>query len=119
MTDESADTLVCEMLSESHRLSLGQICRACAVDAEWIEALVDHGVITPEHENPTQAPAANIRPGTLRWQFTATHLARARRAARLHRDLAVNMAGLALALDLMDEIAELRERLDAVRERPF
>ena len=40
---------------------------------------------------------------------------RARMAARLQGDLAINLAGVALALQLLDEIEELRERLEAIR----
>jgi chaperone modulatory protein CbpM len=36
---------------------------------------------------------------------------RARRALRLQRDLDLNLAGAALALDLLDEVEILRERV--------
>ena len=44
-------------------------------------------------------------------RFRGASLRRARVAVRLTRDLEVNTAGIALALDLLDEIAELRTRL--------
>jgi chaperone modulatory protein CbpM len=40
---------------------------------------------------------------------------RARVASRLQGDLGINLAGVALALQLLDEIEELRERLEAMR----
>ena len=44
-------------------------------------------------------------------RFRGASLPRARVAVRLTRDLEVNTAGVALALDLLDEIAELRSQL--------
>jgi chaperone modulatory protein CbpM len=46
-----------------------------------------------------------------RWHFTGAALRRARRALRLERDLELNLAGVALALDLMDEIEQLRREI--------
>jgi chaperone modulatory protein CbpM len=45
------------------------------------------------------------------WRFSGSSLRRARLALRLSQDLEVNAPGVALALDLMDEIEELRARL--------
>ncbi|RJS93723.1 chaperone modulator CbpM [Salinisphaera sp. Q1T1-3] len=110
MSDIHAPSLVCEHLPGDHTVSLGQLARACDMHAEWIIELVEHGVIEPaaRHRGPQDVTV---------WYFSTTHLVRARRAARLHRDLAVNTPGLALALELMDEITTLRAELDATRER--
>ena len=40
--------------------------------------------------------------------FSAIELRRARTAMRLQRDLGVNLAGIALILDLLDEVDTLR-----------
>ena len=45
------------------------------------------------------------------WRFTGLHLRHARVAIRLQRDLGVNAAGAALALQLMDELDTVRARL--------
>jgi chaperone modulatory protein CbpM len=39
------------------------------------------------------------------------HLQRAKTAVHLQRDLDVNLAGVALVLDLLEEMEELRERV--------
>ncbi|HEU5280702.1 MAG TPA: chaperone modulator CbpM [Gammaproteobacteria bacterium] len=41
----------------------------------------------------------------------ALQLQRLRKISRLHQDLDINLAGLVLAMNLMDELAALRERL--------
>jgi chaperone modulatory protein CbpM len=45
------------------------------------------------------------------WRFSGTSLLKARAAMRLQHDLEINLAGVALALDLIDEIEALRMRL--------
>ena len=87
------------ILEEQTELSLVEVCRACAVRAEFIVELVEEGVITPQGREPH------------RWRFSGTHLRRATVALRLQRDLGVNLAGAALALELLDELDTLRARL--------
>ena len=55
------------------------------------------------------APPAGDSPED--WRFGGESLRRARLALRLSRDLEINPSGVALALDLLDEIASLRARL--------
>ena len=87
------------ILEDQTELSLDDLCRACAAQAERIVELVDEGLLTP----------AGTAPGE--WRFTGVHLHRARVALRLESDLGVNLAGAALALELLDELDTLRERV--------
>lgn len=87
------------IVEEEFELSLGDLCRACAVDAEWIITLVEEGVIEPHASTPDK------------WQFSGISLQRARKIKRLQFDLGINLAGAALALELLDEIENLRKRL--------
>ncbi len=87
------------IVEEQDGLTLAELCRACAAPVERVVELVEEGVITPDGEAPEG------------WRFAGIHLRHARVAIRLQRDLGVNPAGAALALQLMDEIAALRERL--------
>jgi len=84
------------VLDEETLLSLGDLCRACSRHAEWIVELVDEGILQPTGRRQEQ------------WRFPGTSLQRARTALRLQEDLHINLAGVALALDLMDEIEYLR-----------
>jgi chaperone modulatory protein CbpM len=45
------------------------------------------------------------------WRFSGTALRRARTALRLQRDLEINLPGVALALELLEEIDKLRRTL--------
>ena len=80
-------------------LTLSQLSRACAVHVECIVELVEEGVISPLGREPH------------RWRFSGIHMRRARVALRLQRDLGVNFAGAALALQLLDEVDSLRAQL--------
>lgn len=87
------------ILEEQTDLSISDVCQACAVQVETIVELVDEGVLSPMGREPH------------RWRFTGTHLRRATVAIRLQRDLGVNLAGAALALQLLDELGVLQARL--------
>lgn len=90
------------ILEEQTELTLDDICRACAAQAELIVELVNEGVLSPRGNQPDE------------WHFTGVHLQRARIAVRLQNDLGVNLAGAALALELLDEMEALRTRLQLI-----
>jgi chaperone modulatory protein CbpM len=92
-------TLSGELLDEQIELSLTEICRACSASPEWLIELVEEGVLEPIGVERTE------------WRFYGTSVQRAHAATRLQRDLNINLAGVALALDLLDEIEALRARL--------
>ncbi len=87
------------VLEEQTELSLAEVSRACFVHAKFIVELVDEGVLTPAGREPH------------RWRFSGIHLRRASVALRLQRDLGINTPGVALALELLDELDALRARL--------
>lgn len=91
--------LAAEIVEEDMELSLADLCRACELPEERIVELVEEGVIEPLGREPS------------RWRFRAVCVTRVRSAQRLEQDLGVNVAGAALVLDLLDELAELRARL--------
>lgn len=92
-------TLTGILLDERTELSLTELSQACSGSAEWVVELVDEGVLEPTGQKQTH------------WRFSGASLLRARAAMRLQHDLNINLAGVALALDLMDEIETMRERL--------
>lgn len=100
MTDtEQSSPLVAEILDDDLELTLVELCHVCRVPAERIVALVEEGLVEPLGANPAQ------------WRFAAVSLQRVHCALRLQRDLGVNVAGAALAVQLLEELALLRQRL--------
>jgi chaperone modulatory protein CbpM len=90
------------ILEEQTELTLADISRTCSVHAEYIIELVDEGVLAPHGLEPTL------------WRFTGGQIQRVTVALRLQRDLGVNLAGVALVLQLLDEIEALQVRLRAI-----
>jgi|AP95_1055475.scaffolds.fasta_scaffold267398_2 chaperone modulatory protein CbpM len=96
-----------EIIDPQAEISIVQLCRRCAVEAELIQRLVDEGILEPVR-----------RTGTTLY-FTSGSTRRIRLVMRLQSDLGVNIAGAALAIDLLDQIERLnsRVRLNDQRER--
>ena len=87
------------IIDEETELSLNDLCKACSSSAEWIIELVEEGALEPIGYQQTQ------------WRFSGNSLQRARTAMRLQRDLGLNLAGIALALELLEKIETLESRL--------
>jgi chaperone modulatory protein CbpM len=81
-------------------LTLEALCRACAVQTEFVMTLLEEGVA-----QPAEGEAAAT------WRFSEVQVRRVTVAWRLQRDLGVNPAGAALALQLLDEMETLRAQL--------
>ena len=99
----AADYAMEDIMENITELTIEDLCRACTAHADIIIELVSEGVIEGT------ATQQNLPPEY--WRFTGLHLHRAKVAMRLHRELGVNFAGAALALQLMDELTLLRAKL--------
>jgi chaperone modulatory protein CbpM len=85
-----------DIVVETQTYSLLQVCTICGVQTERVVELVSFGIIEPDGAQPDT------------WQFSESAVHRAKKALRLHRDLGLDHQGLALALELLDEIDRLR-----------
>ena len=84
-----------QVLEDYDLVSIDDLCRSCTVEVETITLLVAEGILDP------------VGGDVEHWQFTVASLKRVKTAIHLQRDLGVNLAGAALALELLDRIAEL------------
>ena len=98
MTRQELDILMGQLLDDSLELELEELCRMCHASEEFVLALVAEGVIEPHGRARERA----------HWRFTGRHVRRTQVALRLHRDLDINLPGVALALDLLEEIQRQR-----------
>src|SRR3954471_21888525 len=103
-----ADPLIGEA-GDGGEVPVAEVCALLDAQARELIELVEHGVARPIA--PARDPAA--------WAFDQVALARVRRALRLQRDLGVNAAGAALALELLDEIERLRAALARGGDGPW
>lgn len=99
MTNKDNPVHTAEVVSSGMVLSITQVCQSCNVDHAWISEMVSEGVLEPEGQSETE------------WQFAALHIRRIAAARRLEKHFGLNASGIALALELLDEIDALRTRL--------
>lgn len=90
-----------EVVDEEMNFTLPEVCVHSGARVEFIVELVDYGVIAPLKGADSES-----------WAFDAWALARLKCALRLHRDLEINLPGLAVSLDLLDEVQRLRQQVD-------
>ena len=97
------------ILDEQAELTLNDLCNACSSSAEWIIELVEEGALEPVvFKTDTNEPSDDQQN---QWRFTGYSLQRAQTARRLQRDLNINLAGVALALELLEQISSLQGQL--------
>jgi chaperone modulatory protein CbpM len=80
-------------------MSIVELSHASRTPEDMIMSWVTEGVLSPTGSSPQD------------WRFGGDSLRRAKTAAHLTHDLELNVPGVALALDLLDQIAELRAHI--------
>lgn len=81
-------------------LSLEELCEICGISSDIIYTFIDYEIVKPKGDVPDE------------WEFDLSHLQRVKTALRLKRDLEVNLPGIAIVLDLLDEMEDMQARLD-------
>ena len=84
------------VLDEQVTLSIEEVCEMCGIRKSVVIEMVAEGIAEPLEETET------------RFVFSGVAVTRLLTAHRLQRDLQVNLAGAALALELLDEIDALK-----------
>lgn len=98
MSHEEHKPLSGTIFDEQTEITVVELCELCSVDTQTIDDLIAEGILEPSNAaNTARLPYSSVR-------VTSTVI-------RLQRDLGVNLAGAALALDLMAQIDELRAQL--------
>lgn len=95
--------IIADYSSESP-MTLDELIEASQASPDFIRELIDYGVLYQQDGSPAE------------WVFELTHVQRIKTAQRLSRDLEVNMAGIAVVLDLIDEMDELRVKLELLEK---
>ena len=97
------ETIRGQLIEDETLITVDELCRHCTVKVEEIIVFVQEGILDPSGD-AVRAEQADA------WQFHISSVRRVRTAFHLQRDLGVNLAGAALALELLDRIAELERR---------
>jgi MerR family transcriptional regulator, heat shock protein HspR len=90
--------------TEYSLLTLEQLSESTELHPALVEKFMQHGLIEP---------AADQAPGLL---FPISCIERLRRIIRLRRDLRVNLAGVAVILEMREHIEELQKELERLRQ---
>ena len=104
MSNVMEGSLSGDIFEEYAVLSVDELSRLCSVDRTYIVDLVEEGVLSV------------IEVTAPEWLFPGAALRRARIALRLQRDLEINLAGVALALERLEELDGLRRELEVARK---
>ena len=98
MTTQNHNELSCTLIDADIELTIAAICESCGVETAVIVEMVDYAILEPDGNDINE------------WVFSGESLRRVTTVIRLQSDLGVNMAGAALALDLMEELEILRRK---------
>jgi chaperone modulatory protein CbpM len=80
-------------------MTIVELAQATQTPEDLIMAWVSEGVLSPAGGSPQD------------WRFSGDSLKRAKTAARLMHDLELNLPGVALAINLLEELDLLRSQL--------
>lgn len=92
------------LLDENITYTLREIVEISNIEETVIVEMIEHGIIEPQGQSLPQ------------WVFISSDLIRFKKAIRMHRDLNINWEGISLALNLMDELNELRQMVSLLKK---
>lgn len=87
------------------QLDMAEFCEATELSDVYVIEIVEHGILEPQGAQPKD------------WVFNDYELTLAKRAAKLRRDLDLEWEGVALALDLLEEVQQLRSENRMLKQR--
>ena len=93
-----------QLLHDDVRWGLSEFAVYCRIERGELVEMIEMGVLEPIGRQPEE------------WSFAARDLQRVRTARRLAHDLQINLAGIAVILDLLEEREQMRARLRAVAQ---
>ncbi|WP_426142985.1 chaperone modulator CbpM [Pseudomonas sp. DWP3-1-2] len=86
-------------------LDMKQFCQVANMPAAYVIEIVEHGILEPQGRKPDE------------WVFDDQALFVARRAVKLRRELELEWEGVALALNLLDELEHVRAENRMLRQQ--
>ena len=92
-----------EVLSEEYKLTYINFCEACGLSESRVRTYIEESVVEVQGDDVTL------------WRFSEVSVVQIQKAYRLERDLRLNPAGVAFALELMSQIDDLTKQLKRVQ----
>ena len=85
--------------------SMNELCRRNNLETDFVVQCVEVGIADAQGKTPVE------------WIFTSKAAVRIQKAYRLQRDLEINLNGLAMVLDLLEEVETLQDEVAYLRKR--
>lgn len=92
-------------MSNTLVIDMQELCEVVDLPAAFVIEIVEHGILEPQGRQPDE------------WLFDSAALSIARRAVKLHHELQMEWDGVALALDLLEELEQVRAENRILRQR--
>lgn len=86
-------------------LSFTEICLQTGVAEETVIEIIEQGIVEPIGTSPGE------------WQFSPAMVLLTRKAVRLHHDLDIDWPGIALAIELLEKLDQLRKENRHLKRR--
>ncbi|MBO0368940.1 chaperone modulator CbpM [Pseudomonas shirazensis] len=87
------------------QLDMRTLCQEADITADWVIEIVEHGIVEPSGRTPED------------WLFDDRAPVTLKRAVKLHQELELEWEGVALALELLEEVQHLRSENTMLRQR--
>lgn len=101
-----SEIVVIDSQHEHALFTLEEVCERCGTHTQMIVEMVEYGIV-----EPIEQPLLNV------WYFNSQALVRLQRAQRLMNGLKLNLSGVALSLELLDEIDGLQQHIAVLRRQ--
>lgn len=101
-----SEIVVIDSQHEHVLFTLEEVCERCGTHTQMIVEMVEYGIV-----EPIEQPLLND------WYFNSHALVRLQRAQRLMNGLKLNLSGVALSLELLDEIDGLQQHIAVLRRQ--
>jgi len=99
MTTDNINPISGTIFDDTAEITIVELCDVCSVERKTIDELIAEGILEPTGQSGK------------RQQFPYSSVRRTRTVIHLQRDLGVNLAGAALALELLERIDDLHTQL--------
>jgi len=86
-------------------MSLDEFILASDLPDDTLRRMIEAGILDPRADTAGK------------WHFELQMVFTARRALRLHQELEIDWSGIALAIELLDELEQLRDENRMLRQR--
>jgi chaperone modulatory protein CbpM len=97
MTENNIQIEAISIVENEVYMTTLELCHAIGLEPEFLVAWVNEGILNPVGHSSEE------------WRFSGDTMSRAKKALRLYRDLEINTPGVAMVLELLDEISRLRK----------